>query len=393
MLRNAKRFIYANVSQNLENMKKFILFILFVATISEIHSQTPFINKELQKGNFNVGFKRIWEIDKSRVWPRSSNIDSLEGNVNRPIRIDVWYPAQKNGNDEMLFREYVYPITGSQKYEDINFLTKRWDIYSYKGLTEDSLKFEKLMNTKIPVFKNAEPIKKRFPLVIYSAGWYNRSPDNTILAEFLASHGFIVATVPQLNPGLWTWNFASDFRSVENQTRDLEFAIGKLIRESNVDRTKIAAIGYSTGGDVALLLQGRNELIDCVVGMDASWSLGKDNDVVDSPFFNSEFNNVPILVIRRKTDNKEYNEVLDSLNLSERFIIDIEGSNHGSFSDDPPQREMLGITVTSSSKIHAMVTNIILDFLNHNFDKSTNSNFIKQVKRKGRILSINIDKK
>jgi hypothetical protein len=126
--------------------------------------------------------------------------------------------------------------------------------------------------------------------------------------------------------------------------------------------------------------------------LDASWSLGKNNDVVESPFFNSDFNNVPILVLRRKTDNKEYNEVLDSLNQSERYIIDIEGSNHGSFSDDTPQREMLGITVTSSSKIHAMVANTILDFLNHNFDKSTNSNFIEQVKRKGRILSINIDK-
>lgn len=73
------------------------MFILIVATISEIQSQTPFINKELQKGNYDVGFKRIWEIDKSRVWPRSSNLDSIEGNVNRPIRIDVWYPAQKMG--------------------------------------------------------------------------------------------------------------------------------------------------------------------------------------------------------------------------------------------------------------------------------------------------------
>ena len=367
-------------------MKKIIIPILVSAIISTVHSQNSFINKNLEKGNYDVGFKRIWKIDKSRVWPRSSCLDSLQGNVNRPIRIDVWYPANKNNNEEMLFKEYVYPNTESQDYKDINFLTQRWDVYSYKGLTEDSLKFEKLMNTKIPVFKNAEPVDKKFPLIVYSAGWFNRSPDNTILAEYLASHGFIVATIPQLNPGLWTWKFASDFRSVENQTRDLEFAIGTLIYEPNVDRTKIAAMGYSTGGDVALLLQGRNELIDCVVGMDASWSLDPDNDVIISPFYNSNYNTVPILVLRRKTEGGAYNKVLDSLKKSQRFVIDIDGADHGSFSDDPPQRELLGIKPTSSPKIQAKIVQTILHFLNHNFNKSPDG-FLEQVKKEGRIIT------
>lgn len=368
-----------------ENMKKIIILIVFNALISTVHSQNSFINKDLQRGNYDVGFRRIFKIDRSRVWPRSPYLDSLEGNVNRPIRIDVWYPANKNNSEEMLFEEYVYPNTESQEYKDINFLTQRWDVYSYKGLAEDSLKFEKLMHTKIPVFKDAKPVNKKFPLVVYSAGWFNRSPDNTILAEYLASHGFIVATIPQLNPGLWTYKFASDFRSVENQTRDLEFAIGTLILEPNVDRTQIAAMGYSTGGDVALLLQGRNELIDCVVGMDASWSLDSDNDVINSPFFNTNYNKVPVLVLRRKTDSGQYNKVLDSLKKAQRYVIEIDGADHGSFSDDPPQRELLGIKSTSSSKIHARIAQTILRFLNHNFNKSPDG-FLRQVEKEGNII-------
>lgn len=286
----------------------------------------------------------------------------------------------------MPLREYVFMDAPSPKFQDLVFLTTRWDEYSYRGLAEDSTAFDKLMSVKTAACKNARPATGRFPLVLYSAGWFNRSPDNTILAEFLASHGFVVATVPQLNPGLWTFNFSSDAMSVENQIRDLEYVVGMLSEKSYVDRRSIASMGYSTGGDVALLLQGRNPLIDAVVGLDASWTISNNNDVIESQFFSPEQHTAPILAIRRPTeDSSSANDILDSLQLSPRIIAEIPGGNHGSFSDDPSQRRILGIQSTSHYSTHGMIAHTVLDFLKSKLSSSdlSNSDLVQRFQDRG----------
>jgi dienelactone hydrolase len=258
---------------------------------------------ELAPGSHEVGFKRDWEQDPYRVWPRSPAVDFLDSSVGRPIRIDIWYVG-------------------------------------------------------------AAPARGRFLLVVYSAGWFNRAPDNTMLAVYLASHGFVVAAVPQINPGLWTFKFGSDARSVENQIRDLEVAIAVVGGDAGVDRRRIAAMGYSSGGDVALLVQGRNPLVDAVVGLDASWTLGPDNDVISAPFFQPDRHDVPILAARRPIEVPETaNQLLDTLMTAPRLIVEIPGGDHGTFSDDPSQRRLLGTGTDKHATTHAVMARIVLEFL------------------------------
>jgi predicted dienelactone hydrolase len=265
----------------------------------------------------------------------------------------------------MPLRSYVFPEPPSEEFKDLVFLTSRWDEYSYRGLTgKDSTAFDRLMSTNTAVCSNAAIAAGRFPLVLYSAGWFNRAPDNAILAEFLTSHGFVVASVPQLNPGLWTYNFQSDATSVENQIRDLEVALGVLVQESFVDRRRIATMGYSTGGDVALLLQARNPLIDAVVGLDASWTLGPDNDVQSPHGFTTEQHRVPILAARRPPQGGAgYNSVLDALTAAPRVVVEIPGADHGSFSDDPAERNLLGAGTAEHRATHAVVAEAVVAFL------------------------------
>jgi dienelactone hydrolase len=319
----------------------------------------------LEKGVYDVGFRRVWTLDRSRVWPRSAALDSATGNVARPVRVDVWYPAHCAGRPAMKLRVYLEIAPPDPIYDDMVFLLHRWDSYSYHGLAADTSRFDRLMAASAAACWDPPMAGERFPLLVYSAGWFNRSPDNTILAEFLASHGFVVAAVPQLNPGLWTYNFQSDAASIENQLRDLEVALGRLIEAEDVDRTRIAAMGYSTGGDVALLLQGRNPLIDAIVGLDASWTIGSADDVIDSPWFGSDLNEVPILALRRSTDGgvDALSVTLDSLANAPRIIAEIAAADHGSFSDDPPQRFFLGIGEPDHVRSHAAVARSVLAFL------------------------------
>jgi dienelactone hydrolase len=143
----------------------------------------------------------------------------------------------------MKLRDYLEMDAPSARFDDLVFLTHRWKEYSYRGLAEDSAAFDRLMSTETAACDGAAPTAGRFPLVVYSAGWFNRSPDNTVLAEYLAGHGFVVAAVPQLNPGLWTFDFTSDAPAFENQIRDLEEAIAVLREDPMVDRRRIAAMG------------------------------------------------------------------------------------------------------------------------------------------------------
>ncbi len=339
--------------------------IIATGTPSDARSETAPLWDGLVAGRYEVGFKRIWTFDHSRVWPRSSALDSPTGSVARPIRVDVWFPATCSHPDRMQLRDYLYMNAPSAEFDDLVQVTRDWDEYSYQGVANrDSVAFDRLMSTETAVCSEANSAPGRFPLVVYSAGWFNRAPDNTILAEYLATHGIVVATVPQLNPGLWTYDFQSDAVSVEHQVRDLEVALGAVIEEPFVDRRRVAAMGYSTGGDVALLLQGRNPLVDAVVALDASWTLGSENDVVSSPFFTPQRHSVPIFAARRPSEEGiGYNDVLERLTLATRVVVDIPGADHGSFSDDPAQLRLLGTATAEHQAKHVLVVEAVNTFL------------------------------
>lgn len=318
----------------------------------------------LDPGSHAVGFRRIWSEDASRIWPRSPAIDSVSGPVARPIRVDVWYPAETcMRGDRMRLGDYLEMDAPSPDFDDLVFLTHRWNEYSYRGLAPDSAAYDRLMSAETAACAGAVGSPGRFPLVVYSAGWFNRSPDNTVLAEYLASHGFVVAALPQVNPGLWTFDFTSDAPAIENQIRDMEMALALLRDDPAVDRRRIAAAGYSTGGDVALLLQNRNPLIRAVVGMDASWTLGPGDDVSNSDFFRPEWHGVPILVVRRPVDGDVADTVLDRLTAAPRVVVEIPGADHGTFSDDPVQRLYLGTGPEPPAETHTVMAEVILEFL------------------------------
>ena len=92
-------------------MLKTILNLLFVIVVSSYsNAQTLALSGELEAGSYGVGFKFIYQQDYSRGWKAtedSNGYPQAEGR-SRPVRISVWYPAERQTNNlKMLYRDYM----------------------------------------------------------------------------------------------------------------------------------------------------------------------------------------------------------------------------------------------------------------------------------------------
>ncbi len=232
---------------------RFILSAVVLFALIHIQSGNAQENT-LKLGKYQVGFKYEYLLDQEREWipfPFDST-ETTKTNV-RPIRLAIWYPAMETNSSKMQFKNYINPEAPDSYFEKLNEVMNVYDMWSYRGMfDEDKLVIEKLLKFETNAHFNAPPVPRKFPLIVYSSGWFSRSPDNAILAEFFASHGYVVVTVPQLGEGSIIFDFNQTKERVMTQVMDLKFALDYAISYSNVDSNKVASMGWSTGGINAL---------------------------------------------------------------------------------------------------------------------------------------------
>lgn len=305
-----------------------------------------------------VGFRFLWTMDSSRTWVGA---DEAPG---RPLRISVWYPARGRG-EAMRFAGYVRAVPPDSAFESAVDVVEAHDEASYRGLFDgDTAGLARLLSSPAGVTRNAEPAGGPFPLVLYSAGWGNRSSDNTLLAEAIARRGYVVVTVPQLAARRPRIVRRSTVENLEAQARDLETALARAFDLPFVDRDRVAAVGYSTGGRVALALAARNRHVDAAVGLDPSYAFSEDAERIAAEGMPvPERLRVPLLTIHRAEPDATDPAVVDSARYADRWTIVVEGAGHGDFSDDPPLRDRYGLAGEGDAAVHAAVVDAVVDFL------------------------------
>ena len=98
------------------------LFILLMASASQVFSESAQMWDKLTPGSYEVGFKTIEKYDNSRVFLPKTDFfgELLEGNRARPIQICYWYPAEV-GDDElaMTYGEYNFPYPQNDEFIDL----------------------------------------------------------------------------------------------------------------------------------------------------------------------------------------------------------------------------------------------------------------------------------
>jgi hypothetical protein len=214
----------------------------------------------LEPGASAVGFRLLEGEDRSRV---------VTGGVSatahpRPVRTYLWYPAQ--GPRPMRFGRYAEPPTATsarrnqRKLARAPHCTARSPVRWARGLRRAAA-------AAMLAAENADPLKGRSMIVI-GQGWsIEPAISLAALAEYLAGRGFVVAATPLV--GTNSPIARVEAMDLENEVRDLEFAIARARELPFVSPDKLGVIGADMGGMAGLVLTMRNRDVDAFVGMPA----------------------------------------------------------------------------------------------------------------------------
>lgn len=223
----------------------------------------PLLFVDLQPGRHAVGLRVSEQTDTVR---------------SRAMQVTVWYPARRGGT-AMRFRDVLALDSTNAGYE--SFLQST-------GIPKPAVK--KWLDAKVLAKRGAPPAGGRFPLVLIAQGNRHTAADQAILAEYLASHGFVVATVPS------AMNISGPMKSEteigarsEEQALDLEFLAEYMRNDEHADAAKIAVIGHSFGARAGLLYAMRNPAVTALVSLDGGIGVALGREQLEqSTFFKKD---------------------------------------------------------------------------------------------------------
>ena len=287
---------------------------------------------ELQPGAYAVGYRVLYEFDKSRTWRatrRYAGPFSPDEN-GRPVRVSLWYPAGAiEGLRKRKILDYVRP-EGQASFADANRALEARDRRVLAEMVPDK-SFEMLLNTGMQAHIGAPFANGRFPVLLYSGGVNSYTLSNAILAELLASHGYIVVAAPPLGPS--DDETEQRYSPVELQAaaRDLEFAWGVVRSLPNVDGSKLGAFGHSLGGTVALLVSLRNANVSAMAGFDGTYGFvdGRES-ITKTADYAPKSMRAAVLDIHRAIAGLDPT-VINSLSHADRLVITLPRTLHGDF--------------------------------------------------------------
>jgi pimeloyl-ACP methyl ester carboxylesterase len=305
---------------------------------------------DLEPGPYRVGFQVLYRLDGTRTYfARSIDEDEQASAVQgRPIRIMVWYPASERGGTEpMRFGDYLSMDPRSSHFAGWNRVLQARDLDTarrqFAHSNPDSL-LDILTGAVTAAYLDVPAAQGSFPLVLHSLGRNDFQMESTVLWEYLASHGYVVATVPQLGVNPLKSRLSFTIPDLELQLTDLAFALNELRRFRTADTERVAAMGHSSGGIVAMMLAATNRNVEAVVGLDPSFVTHDGNELLFSwEGFDLGRIRVPILTMYSAFSPERVSfTVLDTLLYSDRVNLGWAKATHFDFQNWPLYSPLTG---------------------------------------------------
>jgi len=255
----------------------------------------PLIWPAAEPGPHDVGYRLIQEFDPTRTFkPKFDYFGKpTEDSIARPLQISVWYPARSaSGRRRMKLEDYYHARATETDFtapspERLEILMNRlkniWPIefrIPPEGREAIRERIDEALREEVFAVRDAPPETGPFPLIVHMPG-YNGSPDNNAyLFEYLASHGYVVAAVP--NMGRYSRGIDDEAASLDVQARDLEFVVARMGEFSKVDLSRVGTTGMSWGGFSNVLFGERDARVDAVLTLDGAITMPEELKLIEA---------------------------------------------------------------------------------------------------------------
>ena len=333
------------------------------------------------KAKYYAGYKTIHTVDRTRLYKPGT--DTSHALYFRPVDIDIWYPAKKTDPDSnMVFKDFLSLFASRPNYyrdtvtrlSAINDMAKAFcDMNKCSDTT-------KLLYFKTGSFKNAKPVKERFPLVIYLASYGSNCFENYALFEELSKQGFVVVSINSI--GRFPGEMTMKYQDVMQQVYDAVFSLNYLSEFQNINFSKVGIIGYSWGGVAGSILAGKISNSTCLISLDGSefhhYGFDKSEDADFDGIANSkDFRNITIPYLRLEQSPPSANSSKkDSVyhfyeKLSQnKLILKVNDAEHYHFCNLPSVVNTSGNC--KDNGLYATITKLTISYLNDHL-KQTNT--------------------
>ncbi len=253
----------------------------------------------LGDGQYAVGFKTIESYDYTRTFSASRDYfgDQIEGEVARPFQLCLWYPATATADDTRLtLGEYAFPYPADENFFDFVSQLQTRENGRLQGIFRNLSLVLSLLGSEASAVRDAAPVEGKFPAVILSGDRTTDILDNAPLAEYLASHGYVVAILHSV--GTTSLNPQADLRNLETQARDMQLALSIIRQQPQVNVSKVAVGGSAFGAQAALITAMRDSRVAAAILEGRLSSMGESEPAVHShPDFDTSRLTVPVLYV------------------------------------------------------------------------------------------------
>ena len=337
----------------------------------------PFLWGELPVGPYPVGFQSLITYDYSRRYdlPNTKPEATTTRLKGRPIVVQVWYPAQPP--EEAAAMPYEAYLTVSSTDDSLKAFVEQLNRFTreaeqrWSGLdAAETDAFQRFLQTPTGCYLNAPPLGGSHPAVIYHQGLGGSIVDNPVLSEFLASHGYVVATsayVPE--HGLWFGVDADLNRSI----KDMACVINAVGDRYGIDSARIGLIGHSYGASAVLAYAAEPQAnVRAVVSLDSTreWNPAYDHLYrnIAQRLSQAERFSVPLMIFSKVTPTVTF-EHYETLSYADRYYITVKHLEHNDFvTPGPTAATLAGERIDEQDRLirsaSQVVCQSILVFLN-----------------------------
>lgn len=245
----------------------FLVLGICACQIDTNQPSPPKIWRGLRPGPYSVGFK----VSNNFIDSTQHTNLSIHGS----LQIGFWYPIEENSQTKMTIRDYIdlkawdrMDIPKNKTTIDTSFSGFRIEALN-KGV--DPEKFDELTKLKTAAYIDAPQKTEIFPLIIIASGRSGSLMEHFILAEYMASHGFIVGSAPSIV------RISPNPKHVITEYLDvMEIVLEKAENEYKIDKSKVGLIGYSLCGTCITLFHEKVRPVQALLSLDGwdGWDSG-----------------------------------------------------------------------------------------------------------------------